>query len=148
MRLCANTGSKLHLVRPLGFEMDNARLRRAGLDYRDRTTVTVYDDWLTVRAQLAEHRWFAFTGKATRSFCEPEYRLGDVLVFGQESTGLPPQILADIADADQLRIPMIPGSRSLNVSNAVAVAVYEGWRQQGFVNSSPGPDQRALPDLD
>lgn len=132
MRMCANTGSRLHLVAPLGFEVDDARLRRAGLDYRDMTTLTVHDGWPQLRAALADRRMFAFTAAAARWHTAAAFAAGDVLVFGQESTGLPDEVLADFPGDRRLRIPMVPGSRSLNLSNSAAVGVYEAWRQIGF----------------
>lgn len=132
MRMCANTGSQLHLVKPLGFEVDDSRMRRAGLDYRDMTTMTVHEDWPALLAAMADRRLFAFTASAKAWHTQAEYLADDVLVFGRESTGLPQHILSTIPAEQQLRIPMVPGSRSLNLSNSAAVAVYEGWRQLGF----------------
>lgn len=132
MRMCANTGSRLHLVAPLGFEVDDARLRRAGLDYRDMTTLTVHDGWPQLRAVLPGRRMFAFTAAAARWHTAVAFAAGDVLVFGRESTGLPEAVLGEFADERRLRIPMVAGSRSLNLSNSAAVAVYEAWRQIGF----------------
>lgn len=136
MRMCANTGSQLHLVEPLGFDVDDARMRRAGLDYRDMTTLTVHQDWPALVTALGEQRLFAFTSAATRWHTDSDYQPGDALVFGRESTGLPENVLAQFPAEQQLRIPMVPGSRSLNLSNSAAVAVYDGWRRAGF----PGAD--------
>jgi tRNA (cytidine/uridine-2'-O-)-methyltransferase len=132
IRLCANTGAGLHLVRPLGFELDDARLRRAGLDYREFAAVEVHDDLAGCLIQLGQPRVFAFSAHARRSYVEARFRAGDALLFGRETAGLPAEALAPVPEARRLRIPMRPSSRSLNLSNAVAVAVYEAWRQQGF----------------
>jgi len=132
IRLCANTGAGLHLVRPLGFELDDARLRRAGLDYREFAAVEVHDDLPGCLARLGQPRLFAFSAHARRSYVEARFRAGDALLFGRETAGLPAEALAPVPEARRLRIPMRPSSRSLNLSNAVAVAVYEAWRQQGF----------------
>lgn len=138
IRLCANTGSSLHLVEPLGFELSDAQLRRAGLDYAEMTCVTVHPDWAACRAALGTARLFALTTKGKRrhvSADSPGFRPGDAFVFGSESRGLPPEVLAGIDENHRLRLPLIPGNRSLNLSNAVAVMVYEAWRQQDFAGS-------------
>ena len=135
IRLTANTATELHLVEPLGFRMDDRELKRAGLDYHEYARVRVHADFAACRAVLdaqAPRRWFAFTTQATRSMYDERFAAGDVLVFGQESTGLSTRILEAFPPEQRLRIPMQPGVRSLNLSNAVAVAVYEAWRQQGF----------------
>ena len=135
IRLTALTATELHLVAPLGFRMDDRELRRAGLDYHEYARVRVHADFAACRAALdaaAPRRWFAFTAQAARSAYEVAYAPGDVLVFGRESTGLSADILARFAPDARLRIPMRAGLRSLNLSNAVAVAVYEAWRQQEF----------------
>ena len=135
IRLAANTGTELHLVEPLGFRMDDRELRRAGLDYHEYARARVHRDFAACRAALdakGERRWFAFTTQATRSAYEAAYRPGDVLTFGCETRGLPDEIVAQFAHDARLRIPMQPHVRSLNLSNAVAVAVYEAWRQLGF----------------
>lgn len=133
MRLAANTGCRLHLVRPLGFSLEDRHMRRAGLDYREYADVRVYEDWIAVRSALAGRTFYAMTTRASRLMHEVGFRPGDVLLFGPETRGLPAEILAQFADAQRLRLPMQPGSRSLNLSNAVAVTVYEAWRQNGFV---------------
>jgi tRNA (cytidine(34)-2'-O)-methyltransferase len=130
MRLAANTGARLHLVGPLGFVLDDARLRRAGLDYRDRACVTEHADWAAFRAAHPELRLWAFTTRASRAPDTAGFRRGDGLLFGPESRGLPAERLADAHG--RLRLPMLEGSRSLNLSNAVAVGVYEAWRQVGW----------------
>ena len=135
IRLTANTATELHLVEPLGFRMDDRELKRAGLDYHEYARVAVHRDFGACRSMLdagASRRWFAFATAATRSLFDTRFAPGDVLVFGCESAGLPAAVLAEFAPERRLRIPMRPGVRSLNLSNAVAVAVYEAWRQQGF----------------
>jgi tRNA (cytidine/uridine-2'-O-)-methyltransferase len=135
IRLTANTATELHLVEPLGFRMDDRELRRAGLDYHEYARVAVHRDFTACRAALdrdAPRRWFAFTTQATRSAYDVDYLPGDVLTFGSESAGLPAAVLAQFAADAKLRIPMREGVRSLNLSNAVAVAVYEAWRQSAF----------------
>jgi tRNA (cytidine/uridine-2'-O-)-methyltransferase len=132
IRLSAITGAHLHLVEPLGFAMTDAHLRRAGLDYHDLATVTVHPDLDALWDTLGPARVFAFTAHATTGFADVAYRTGDALMFGPEPTGLPAGVLADPHVTDRLRIPMLPGRRSLNLSNAAAVAVYEAWRQLGY----------------
>ena len=132
IRLAANTGARLHLVEPLGFSMDDRQLKRAGLDYHELATVRVHASWRACRAAFAERRIFAFAPDGHRLFTEVAYREGDVLVFGGESAGLPDSILKEFASDQRLRLPMRPGNRSLNLSNAVAVAVFEAWRQLGY----------------
>ena len=132
IRLCANTGARLHLVEPLGFDLSDAQLRRAGLDYAEMACVTVHSDWAACRTALGAARLFAVTTKANRRHASADYCPGDAFVFGSESRGLPAEVLADIDENHRLRLPLIPGNRSLNLSNAVAVMVYEAWRQQGF----------------
>lgn len=131
IRMVACTGATLHLVEPLGFELTDAHLRRAGLDYHDLATVVVHPDLDTALAAVPG-RVFAFTGSASRSFADVAYVPGDALLFGPEPTGLPAEVLADPRLTDRLRIPMIPGIRSLNLSNSAAIAVYEAWRQHGY----------------
>jgi len=132
IRLSANTGCRLHLVRPLGFDLSDKNLRRAGLDYHEYAELRVHDDWPALRAALAGRRLFAFTTKGSRPFAEIAYQPGDVFVFGSETRGLPAEVLAEFPDNRRLRLPMLPGQRSLNLSNAVAVTVFEAWRQNGF----------------
>ena len=136
IRLCANTGAKLHLIEPLGFDLSDAQLRRAGLDYAEMACVTVHQDWPACRAVLGDARLFALTTKANHSHTSSDYQPGDAFVFGSESRGLPMNVLADIEADRRLRLPLIPGNRSLNLSNAVAIMVYEAWRQQGFAGGS------------
>lgn len=132
IRLCANTGAILHLVRPLGFELDDRQLRRAGLDYHEYARVRVHETLESCMASLPQGRFFALTTKAEAVFHEVRFRAGDAFVFGPESRGLPETVLAQFPPGQRLRLPMLPHSRSLNLSNAVAVAVYEAWRQTGF----------------
>jgi tRNA (cytidine/uridine-2'-O-)-methyltransferase len=135
IRLAANTGCELHLVEPLGFRMDDRELRRAGLDYHEYARVRVHGDFVACRAALdtpSPRRWFAFTTRAGDSAYDQAFAPGDVLVFGAETAGLPAAVLAQFPPPARLRIPMRSGMRSLNLSNSVAVAVYEAWRQQRF----------------
>lgn len=132
MRLAAVTGCRLHLVEPLGFALDDARLRRAGMDYRDKATVTVHPDWETCASRLKRRRVFAFTVDAALPYTDVDYREGDVFLFGPESVGLPREVQHHERVTERVRIPMVPSVRSLNLSNAAAVAVYEAWRQLDF----------------
>ena len=134
IRLSANTGCRLHLVEPLGFSMDDKLLQRAGLDYHEHAAVRRHASWdaLLQAEQPDPARTFAFTTHATRPFAAQRWQPGDWLVFGGETRGLPEALRARFADAQRLRLPMRPGQRSLNLSNAVAVAVFEAWRQQGY----------------
>jgi tRNA (cytidine/uridine-2'-O-)-methyltransferase len=132
MRLCANTGASLHLVRPLGFRVDDKSLTRAGMDYRDRACLTLHEDWAACEAALKGRRLFALTTKATRGYQEASFSEGDAFLFGPETRGLPMEILEALPAERRLRIPMLPDSRSMNLSNTVAVALFEAWRQAGF----------------
>lgn len=132
IRLCANTGVGLHLVRPLGFELSDSKLRRAGLDYHEWASLQVHDDWQSLRAAVSGRRLLACTTKGSRSAFAIDFRADDVLVFGPETRGLPDEVLADFGPDERLRLPMQPNSRSLNLANSVAVMVYEAWRQQGL----------------
>jgi tRNA (cytidine/uridine-2'-O-)-methyltransferase len=135
IRLTANTGCRLHLVKPLGFDLSDKQLRRAGLDYHEYAELIVHDDWTALLRAIAGRRRFAFTTKASRNYAEIAFQPGDVLVFGPETRGLSAAQLAEF-DADaRLRLPMLPGQRSLNLSNAVAVTVFEAWRQQGYAGA-------------
>jgi tRNA (cytidine/uridine-2'-O-)-methyltransferase len=135
IRLCANTGAQLHLIRPLGFDLDDKQLRRAGLDYHEYANVCVHDHLEACLQSLPGVRLFAFSTKGARAFHEPSYREGDALLFGPESRGLPTEILASLPPEQRLRLPMLPNNRSLNLSNTVAVAVFEAWRQTGFAGA-------------
>ena len=135
IRLCANTGARLHLVRPLGFRLDARSVRRSGLDYHELADVQVHDDLaacLRVLADGATPRWFALTTKGTAAYDTVRYAKGDVVVFGPETRGLPEPVLAACPLERRLRIPMREGARSLNLANSVAVVVYEAWRQLGW----------------
>ena len=132
IRLCANTGAALHLVKPLGFSLDDKRLRRAGLDYHEFSTLTVHENWADCADTLKERRIFAVSTKGTRRYDLNEYADGDAFLFGPETRGLPPWILGAFPDERRIRLPMVSGSRSLNLSNAVAVVLYEAWRQVEF----------------
>ena len=132
IRLCANTGCRLHLVRPLGFSLRDKQLQRAGLDYAGLAEIVQHEDWPACRTALAGRRLFAVTTRGTQRHHEPQYAAGDVFVFGPETRGLPAAALAEFAVERRIRLPMREASRSLNLSNAVAVVVYEAWRQLGF----------------
>nr|NLI50168.1 tRNA (cytidine(34)-2'-O)-methyltransferase [Propionibacterium sp.] len=137
MRLAAVTGAELHLARPLGFAMDDAKLRRAGVDYRDKAATFVHDSLEDAYAALLPARVFAFTAHASLPHSAVAYAPGDVLLFGPEPTGLAPKVLADPRVTERVRIPMLPGVRSLNLANAAAIAVYEAWRQLGYPGATP-----------
>jgi tRNA (cytidine/uridine-2'-O-)-methyltransferase len=135
IRLAANTGARLHLVEPLGFSMDDRQVKRAGLDYHEMASVTVHPDWQACRSALSGRRMFALTTSASRSCYDARFRVEDVFVFGAETAGLPQGVLEEFPDEMRLKLPMRPGNRSLNLSNAVAVVVFEAWRQLGFPGS-------------
>jgi tRNA (cytidine/uridine-2'-O-)-methyltransferase len=132
IRLCANTGAALHLIAPLGFALSDAKLRRAGLDYREWARVACHDSLESFIAAARPARLFAFSTRGTRSYTAVRYQAGDALLFGPETRGLPEDLLAELGPDRVLRLPMTAQSRSLNLSNAVAVVVYEAWRQLGF----------------
>lgn len=132
IRLCANTGAQLHLIRPLGFDLDDKQLRRAGLDYHEYATLKVHNSLADCLASLPGVRVFAFTTKGSRLYHEAAFQPGDAFLFGPESRGLPEDVRASLPPEQRLRLPMLPDNRSLNLSNSVAVAVYEAWRQCGF----------------
>lgn len=132
IRLAAITGAQLHLVQPLGFNFEDAHLRRAGLDYHDLAVVTVHKTLGDAWAALAPARVFAFTTTAQTSFADVHYRPGDVLMFGPESVGLPELVQQDAHVTERVKIPMLPGRRSLNLANSASIAVFEAWRQNGF----------------
>lgn len=132
IRLCANTGARLHLIRPLGFVPDDRRMRRAGLDYHELARTQIHDDLQAFEQAIRPARLWAMTTRGTTRFDAPTFAGDDALVFGSETRGLPDAVLATIPPARRLRLPMRPGNRSLNLSNSVAVAVYEAWRQAGF----------------
>ena len=139
IRLCANTGARLHLIRPLGFQVDDRQLRRAGLDYHDWATVRLHADWAAFLAAINPVRLFAFTTKGQRGYHTVHYQPDDVLLFGPETRGLPRRVLAELPPERQVRIPMRIASRSLNLANTVAIAVYEAWRQQDFAGVESAP---------
>lgn len=132
IRLCANTGCILHLVEPLGFDLSEPQLRRAGMDYAEIADVRRHADWTACKAALGPARRFAFTTRGSRRIASADFRPGDAFVFGSETAGLAPDVLADFAADRRIRLPLVPGNRSLNLSNAVAVTVYEAWRQNGY----------------
>lgn len=132
IRLAANTGCRLHLIEPLGFDLSDKQVARAGLDYHDMACVRVHADWGAAQLALPDRRWFALTTKGSTRFSEIRFQAGDVLLFGPESRGLPPDVLAQFDTGSRLRLPMLEGSRSMNLSNAVSVVVFEAWRQNGF----------------
>lgn len=134
IRLAANTGSRLHLIQPFGFSLDDKKMRRAGLDYHEFAGISVYQDWSEFRSEHGASRQFGISTKGRRSYAEIAYRAGDFLVFGPETRGLPDDVRGDLGQDHLLRIPMRQESRSLNLSNAAAVIVYEAWRQLGFVD--------------
>jgi tRNA (cytidine/uridine-2'-O-)-methyltransferase len=136
IRLCANTGAALHLIEPLGFTLDEKRLRRAGLDYREWARVRVHGSLDAYRDTCRPSRLFALSTRGVQPYAEVAYRPGDAFLFGPETRGLPEDVLQGVPAASVLRIPMRPGNRSLNLSNAVAVVVFEAWRQQGFADGA------------
>lgn len=151
IRLAANVGATLHLVEPLGFDFDDRKLRRAGLDYHDLANVRVHPDWPSCRAALPVGRAFAFTSRATIRYCDVPYRAGDALVFGAEGAGLSAEVLAGFAPSELRTIPMRAGNRSINLANAVAIVAYDAWRQFDFdgaaaVASSGTPGETASGD--
>lgn len=132
VRLAANSGAHLHLVRPLGFNLRNKALVRSGLDYHDLAQVTLHADWRACRAHFSGRRLYAVTTRGAQRHDAPHYQEGDVFVFGPETRGLPAEVLHEFPEPLRIRIPMRAGARSLNLSNAVAIVVYEAWRQLGF----------------
>src|SRR5690606_4621935 len=136
IRLCANTGAELHLVRPLGFDLDDAKLRRAGLDYHEWARLRVHDSLAQCLAAIGNPRVFAFSARSGVGLQQARFRAGDALLFGGETSGLPEAVLARFPASQRLCLPMRPGQRSLNLSNAVAVAVFEAWRQLGYAGAA------------
>lgn len=137
MRLCANTGATLHLVHPLGYSLNDAQLRRAGLDYRDLATVREHPDLDACLRSLGDARVFAIETTGRRVYTEAAFRAGDAFLFGRETVGLPAHVLARFAEERVLRLPMLAGNRSINLSNAAAIVVFEAWRQCEFSGSDP-----------
>jgi tRNA (cytidine/uridine-2'-O-)-methyltransferase len=135
IRLCANTGATLHLVKPLGFELEGRAVRRAGLDYRDLAELRVHAGLTECLAALAGARLFSIETGAHRPYSDARFAPGDALLFGSETRGLPAEVLATVPPERQLAIPMLGGNRSLNLANAVAIVVYEAWRQNGFAGA-------------
>lgn len=134
IRLCANNGCTLHLIEPLGFDLEEKKLRRAGLDYHDLSRVERYPDFQTFKQTMGNKTMYAITTKGTRGYAEVQYQPGDVLLFGSETSGLAPEVMEQIDPDMRLRIPMMPNNRSLNLSNTVALVSYEAWRQYEFKN--------------
>lgn len=132
IRLCANSGTRLHLVKPLGFSLDDKQLKRAGLDYHEYATLQVHEDWEACKSAFAGRRMFALTTKGSQRYTHCSFQPGDVFVFGPETRGLPEDIRESFAPEHRLRLPMMPDSRSLNLSNSAAVLLYEAWRQNEF----------------
>jgi tRNA (cytidine/uridine-2'-O-)-methyltransferase len=132
IRLCANTGARLHLVKPLGFSLEDKQLLRAGLDYHEFATITVHESWAECEERFKERRLFAVSTKGTQRYDLIQYAPDDVFLFGPETRGLPVELRESVVESQRIRLPMQPTSRSLNLSNAVAVVVYEAWRQMGF----------------
>jgi len=132
IRLCANTGSQLHLIKPLGFELEDKKLRRAGLDYREWASVVEHDTFERFREQIQPNRIWAVSTRGKRIYSDVQYQSQDAFLFGPETRGLPRALLENLGQESVIRIPMVAQSRSLNLSNAAAVLVYEAWRQQGF----------------
>jgi tRNA (cytidine/uridine-2'-O-)-methyltransferase len=132
IRLCANTGARLHLVKPLGFSLEDKQLLRAGLDYHEFATITVHESWADCVECFKGRRLFVVSTKGTQRYDLVDYAAGDVFVFGPESRGLPDEIRESVPAQQLIRVPMVPGNRSLNLSNTVAVVIYEAWRQVGF----------------
>jgi tRNA (cytidine/uridine-2'-O-)-methyltransferase len=136
MRLVANNGCRLHLIEPMGFDIDEKKLRRAGLDYHDLNNTTIYPDYSAFAEAMAGRRIIACTTKGTRSHSDIDYQAGDVLLFGAETHGLAPAVMDSIAPELRIKIPMQPNNRSLNLSNSVAIISYEAWRQLGFAGAA------------
>lgn len=136
IRLAAITGAELHLVKPLGFNFEDKNLKRAGLDYHDLAVMTIHETLEDAWAALAPARVFAFTTTATTNFADISYQPGDVFMFGPESVGLPPEVQQDAHITERVKIPMVPGRRSLNLANSASIAVYEAWRQHGYAGGA------------
>ena len=135
IRIAANTGCRLHLIKPLGFHLNDRTLRRAGMDYRELANVSIHERWEDLLATIPGCRAFALTTRAQTRYTEPEFRPGDAFVFGAETRGLPDELLDTFPKERRLLLPMRPASRSLNLANSVAVVVYEAWRQNGFASA-------------
>lgn len=135
MRLCVNAPARLHLIEPLGFRLDERSLKRAGMDYRELAVVATHRSLRQCQQSLGDRRWLAFSNHAERSYSEWRYAPGDVLLFGSETAGLPAEVYTAIPPEQRLAIPQMPGARSLNLSNAVAVGLFEAWRQLAFAGA-------------
>ncbi len=135
MRLCANSGCQLHLIHPLGFEIDDKRMRRAGLDYIDKSVVQEYPDYASCLENLSANRIFACSTKGTKKYSQINYQAGDVLIFGPETRGLPDSVLDTFDKNNILRVPMLENSRSINLSNTVSIFIFEAWRQNDFIGA-------------
>jgi len=147
IRLCANTGCQLHLIKPLGFTLEDKQLVRAGLDYHEFATLRVHDTLHDCLSAFDPARVFALTTKGSQNFYQLRYRTGDAFLFGPESRGLPAEVLSRFDSDRRVRLPMLPDNRSLNLSNTVAVAVFEAWRQCGFEGALAGSVQGSLPNI-
>lgn len=134
IRLCANTGAQLHLVKPLGFSLEDKQLKRAGLDYHEYANLQVHENWQACKQALAGKRMFALTTKGSTRYTDLRFQAGDVFVFGPETRGLPQEIRDEFLPEHRVRLPMLPDSRSLNLSNSAAILLYEAWRQIDFLN--------------
>ena len=136
IRLCANTGSQLHLIKPLGFQLEDKKLRRAGLDYREWASIVEHETFESFREQVQPKRIWAVSTRGDRLYSDVQYQPQDTFLFGPETRGLPGSLLENLGQENVIRIPMVAQSRSLNLSNSAAVLVYEAWRQQGFARGS------------
>ncbi|MGY1490292.1 tRNA (uridine(34)/cytosine(34)/5-carboxymethylaminomethyluridine(34)-2'-O)-methyltransferase TrmL [Methylobacillus pratensis] len=135
IRLCANSNTRLHLVKPLGFQLEDKQLKRAGLDYHEYASLVVHEDWEACKQALAGRRMFALTTKGSTRHSDIRFLPGDVFVFGPETRGLPEEIRAEFSPQHRVRLPMMPESRSLNLSNSAAILLYEAWRQHDFAGA-------------
>ena len=135
IRLCANTGFRLHLIEPLGFELDDKRMRRAGLDYREFQDLNIYSDWPSYLAKIKTKNIYALSTKGTVNYSSIHHEIDDTLLFGPETRGLPKDLRSSIGENNVLRLPMVSSSRSLNLSNSVAIVAYEAWKKIGFIGS-------------
>lgn len=134
IRLCANTGAALHLIEPLGFQLEDKQLKRAGLDYHEYANLTLHKNWVDFKQTIVGKRLFAMTTKGSQNYAKVQFQAGDVFVFGPETRGLPEEIRQEFAPEHRLRLPMLADSRSLNLSNSAAILLYEAWRQIDFLN--------------
>jgi tRNA (cytidine/uridine-2'-O-)-methyltransferase len=134
IRLCANTGAALHLIEPLGFQLEDKQLKRAGLDYHEYANLTLHKNWTDFKHAMVGKRLFAMTTKGSQNYAKVQFQAGDVFVFGPETRGLPEEIRQEFAPEHRLRLPMLADSRSLNLSNSAAILLYEAWRQIDFLN--------------